>query len=233
MAAHHDDAEGKRPVLVRTVVRADGTRTIGFRVFCARTCSSVTLESCRQCDKYLGEQEDALTCVQSVRCRSFVTKPSSIARSDAVDAGLPGASVAAGKLLGEGPSCVTDDVRAPMIQSSFRSGSDVLIVSEGMRLVGIVREIHLVRAAEKGLPPQSSRGSQERSATSKIRFSDISAADIMTSSSVVVESASARQALYLMVHSHLRSIPVVTLQGEPIGILSDVAALRALAPSHA
>ncbi|MFO0678036.1 MAG: CBS domain-containing protein [Polyangiaceae bacterium] len=51
----------------------------------------------------------------------------------------------------------------------------------------------------------------------------------MASALSVLESAGVREAVLRMARAHLREIPVVTTEGEPVGILRDVDALLALA----
>lgn len=197
-----DDDEVTRPILRRQVLRHDGSRAIGLRVFCARTGQSISLDACRKCAAYIDEGGGETACGSSrIRCHA----DPEISRRVETPIGT------VGEVLRLGPECIREDVPAEMLRSELHDREEVLVVNRSMRLVGIVRGLHLFRQTVIQRQPAK-----------------VLAEHIMVPPVAVPENASLRDALYQMAHSHLRSVPVITSSGVPLGVLTDIDAIHAI-----
>src|SRR5262245_61741954 len=95
----------EHPVLVREVVRRDGSRGLALRVFCSRRAESVPLETCAACPSCLviATEPDGVSAV--VRCKppegAAARRMAAPSRSDA-----PGDITPVGTVLRGGTLCV-------------------------------------------------------------------------------------------------------------------------------
>ncbi len=204
-----------RPILQRAIVRSDGTRTVGLIVFCGRAEAAISLDNCRRCVAYLetvGAPSTAGACIHCLPRPGAETAGAAPTRT--------GRSSTAGSLLHLGPLCVVEDAPAPVIEACLaqRPGAELLVVDGRTRLVGIVGELQLAVLRSALELRRTPRGDHRTQGT---------AAAVMTALVPILETARADDALRWMARSNLRSIPVVTSELIPIGVLSDVAALRA------
>jgi CBS domain-containing protein len=183
----------ERPVLVRRVVRADGSRTTAFRVFCPRQGRSLDLDTCRACR----------SCIEITRsCEGDVVRCTPPAAPDDAES--------VGALLRAPVLAVHADTSLREISRLFVDGqlACVFVVDDGEKVVGVVRDVDLLRAAS----PSSSN-----------------ARAVMGTALPVAESTSLRRALLQMAVTHVRQAPIVDADGELLGVLVDIEALRWLA----
>ncbi len=221
---HASESRVTRPILTRRVLRSDGTQAVGLQVFCGRTGASMSLDACRRCAAFLETSGDPVLSAASIRC----LPPEAARASETEHTASRGGGLTVGSLLQEGPWCVRDDVSAPALLARFRERKEasLLVVDSRFRLVGVVLELALARMGS-GAPLRPQAGYPGRRGLR--RFRDAVAADVMTSAIAVAEHAKPADALRRMARVHLRSISVVTDDGVPLGVLWDVAMLRAYA----
>ena len=110
-----------------------------------------------------------------------------------------------------------------------RHDTDLLVVDTSLRLLGVVRDHRVARAVLEASAHDSPRDFEGASRMTPL---DRTAGELMALPNSVPESVSVREALFRMARSHLRSIPVITGEGVPLGILSDIDALDAFARSR-
>lgn len=201
------------PVLTRLIVRADGSRSVGLRVFCRRQARSFTLDYCRecpQCFEVVGEGASAV-----VRCKPPVGAEDHPVCPVSLD------GVAVGAMLKQEVLCVSHDlpVQDLTMLVAERSLANVFVVDGDRGLVGVVRETDLLDASRR-LASYTGRRTWPPGTT---------AASVMTRSSAVLESTPVRRALLEMAVAHVRRAPVVTPSGELVGSLGDLEGMRWLA----
>ncbi len=183
-----------RPVLTRTIIRADGTRTVGLRVFCGRSHTSIPLDVCVRCSVYRTTARD-----DAGEERIFCEPPCGP---------VPAPTAGSALVAGGGAMCVDADVRGSDVESVVASAPrPVLVLHEG-RLAGTLRREDL-------------RGRVRAWST---------AYDLMVPARGIWEGAPLRAAVLAMAKAHQRIIALVTVTGEPLGVLSDVEAMRSLVP---
>jgi CBS domain-containing protein len=209
-----DDVE--RPVLVRDVIRRDGSHAIGFRVFCPRRNESLDLDVCRSCPSSIEITGDAAG-DSRVRCHP----PAHDDRPR-----IEGGTQAVGVLLRAPIVVVRENLRIQDLASLLveRAAPQLFVVDEESRLIGAVRESDLVRTAPAALDawpgPLVEALSGQRPTI---------AGDIMASTVAVRESTPVRRALLQMAVAHVRQAPIVTADGTLLGVLGDLDGLRWLA----
>jgi CBS domain-containing protein len=207
-----DDAE--RPILVRDVVRADGSHALGLRVFCPRQSASLPVDVCRACPSCVeiaeGSDGDVVRCAPRAR-----------PAAPRVEGGTsPSDGVAIGVLL-RGPILAVDgDLPLRRLASLFveRRVPYVFVVGPDATVLGVARERDLVRA----ISPESIEGALRAQRPMRT-------VEIMSGASAVTESTPLRRALLQMAVAHVRQVPIVTPEGVLLGVLSDVDGLRLLA----
>lgn len=131
------------PVLTRLIVRADGSRSVGLRVFCRRQARSFTLDYCRecpQCFEVVGEGASAV-----VRCKPPVGAEDHPVCPVSLD------GVAVGAMLKQEVLCVSHDlpVQDLTMLVAERSLANVFVVDGDRGLVGVVRETDLLDASRR------------------------------------------------------------------------------------
>lgn len=121
----------ERPVLTRTILRADGSRAVGLRVFCGRAHTSIPLEVCVRCSVYRTSGRDP-----EGRERIFCEPPCGP---------KPAMTAGAALGLGGGAMCVDANVPGPSVSAALAStgGRPVLVVGRDGSLAGVIRDEHL------------------------------------------------------------------------------------------
>ncbi len=194
------------PVLIREIVRRDGSRTLAFHVFCSRRTESVPLAMCETCAACLDISPDAEGVRAVVRCRPPcpTNAPTAFSRGD--PNALPGDTTPVGTILHGATLCAGSDAEAATLLALLaeRALPELFVVDESGRLVGLVRDGHLQRGA-------SSLG------------------DVMSSATCVEEAVSVRRAVVRMAGAHVRAVPIVTRDGLLVGVLRDVDGLHFIA----
>jgi hypothetical protein len=187
----------RRPILVHSIVSANGSQTRHPRVFCSRLAQSLSLEDCRACPAFLVEKPSQEG--EVIECRPDGpgpggAPPASFGRSHA------GAIAACSELV-----CVHGSVNALAVMELLHEERIpfVLVLDDDGRVVGAVWPSAL------------------------IEDEDATARDVMTNHGATEESSSVRAALLQMASSHRRYLPVVAGDGSPVGVVRDVDALRA------
>jgi CBS domain-containing protein len=211
-----DDVE--RPVLVRDVIRRDGSHAIGFRVFCPRRDESVALDLCRSCPASIevtgdGAGDSRVRCQPQTRMRIEGGARAATAPAVGVLLRAP--------ILGVREDLSIRDLAALLVE---RAIPQIFVVDEDSRLIGVVREVDLVRTAPAALDAWPSSlvqalGGREPKA----------AGEIMASTVSVSENTPLRRALLQMAVAHVRQAPIVTADGTLLGALHDLDGLRWLA----
>jgi CBS domain-containing protein len=214
----------KHPILTHQELRADGSRTIHFRVFCRRQARSFTLEACLACAQSIDvEGAGSEACL---RCKPEHQPPPS---TD----GPPtptrvGEDVPVGTLLSASILCVHQDLDVVSLTSLFveRGLPSVFVVDDGGRLVGIVAEGSLVPPRPPSDPPGSFPPPPPSSGRLSTWPDGTLTRDVMATVSAVREDTSVRHALLEMAVTHVRQMPIVTPSGEPLGLLCDLDGMR-------
>jgi len=217
-------AAEEHPVLVREVVRRDGSRAPALRVFCSRRAASVPLETCEACPSCVDIAPDEDGVGTLVRCQP----PHAIATIPRTDRprGMddpPGEATLVGSILRGGTLCVASDAEVPALRalSVERALLGLFIVDNDGRLVGLVRDVNLLRAVQ----PTPDAGP-----LAALEARDVNRADaVMSTATSVWEDISVRRAIRCMASAHLREIPVVTREGQLVGVLRDIDGLRWIA----
>jgi len=116
-------------------------------------------------------------------------------------------------------ACRTEvrELRALMVEGGLPG---VFVVDEGGRLAGLVRERDLVIAPR--LTPNAGRAAPEAGVVRLVGA-------VMSTATSVEEFASVCSALRRMAGAHLREVPVITRDGQLVGVLRDIEGLRWIA----
>ncbi len=212
------------PVVVQEIVRSDGTRTLGFRVFCPAHCESVELDVCRKCPQSVeatgdgsASPEGAVVCRPQLFQQPERPNPPSDptqARSD----------VAVGAVVAGSVCAIHQDLPLRALRSFLteRNLSSLFVIDESEKVVGIVRDVDLRRPSLQSLrshpiPDDPLQGVEQV------------AGDIMSATLAICEHTPIRSALVQMAGSRARQVAIVTTRGELLATLVDVEGLRWLA----
>lgn len=188
---------------------AGGGAISALHVYCEQRHGAVPVAKCRTCTHCVavrgageGEWVDCAPCT---------------------DDGERGATVAVGEALKKGVVGVRDDVLLRDVLALFAQGGYRTIVMVGVdgRVVGALREYDVERQLA-----QPGSESVQRALWRQVVAAEPATAAV-TSILTVVDSAPLRDALLGMANAHQREVLVVTAQGEPLGLLTDVDALLA------
>lgn len=221
MTSGQDPIE-KHPVLVREVLRGDGSRVLSLRVYCSRQSASVDLETCEVCASCIDISPDPGGTQVFVRCEPV--QETANARAGAPEegsgpGGLAGGTTPVGEILSDNTLCVGTDTHVPAIIELMKERSlpGVFVVDDEGHLVGIVRDVNLLRTLEP--MPHMRQEPLHALAGSHVET-------VMSTAMAIGEDSPVRRALLCMAHAHLREIPVVTREGRLVGVLRDIEGLR-------
>ena len=198
----------EHPILVRDVLRSDGSRTIAFRVFCPRNDRSVSVSECEVCPRCLEIGAEGPGANGRVRCEAIPSTSES-----------PSADGAVGSVLRESTLCVESDLSVPSVLALLveRGLSGVFVVDVAGRLLGLIRELDLCPSRQRAIVgparPQETATAEE----------------IMSSAIAIREETPVRDAIRRMARSHLRDAAIVARTGELVGVLRDIEGLRWIA----
>ncbi len=195
----------RRRILVRAVRQDEGDPTIDLHVYCSRQERSIHLDSCRACPACERVEPDEAGGLGYVVCGPVPEDPPS-----------------AGDLLAGETPCAGDDVSATTLRAFFveRGVPCILVVTKSGRLVGVVDEHDFVTGQ---------LGARGRSARGELGIHGLKARDLARAEATVQGSASVREALTRMAETHRRHVVVVDSEGTPLGVLTDLVALRNVA----
>lgn len=221
--ASDGEATENHPVLIREVIRGDGSRALALRVFCARQHGSVPLEACRACPSCIEISPDAESTSALVRCRAPETaEAEQPAEAPRAHDGPSEDILRVGSILRGVALCIGSEVDVSTLRAALaeRGLPELLVVDDEGRLVGLVRDVNLPRAL---------RPLHIASLLSALKSPDLRrVGDIMSTATSVGEDDSVRDAVLRMAHAHLREIPVITRGGELVGVLRDIDGLHSL-----
>lgn len=200
-----ESLDEEHPILVRDIVRKDGSHGVALRVFCTRQQQSVPLSRCEVCPSAMDITADGSGASGRVRC---------------VRAPTTHEGTAVGDVLSETVLCVGSDVSVVSVIALFveRALADVFVVDDDGGLVGQIREINFVRSGPSKGPRYPFAEPTPRPA--------LTAAEIMSSAISICEEIPVRHAILRMAQSHLRDAAIVTQTGKLLGVLSDLQGLR-------
>ena len=224
MANGHRTIEDN-PVLVREAVRRDGSRAVALRVFCGRRTGSVPLQTCEACPSCIEIASDLNGAGAIVRCKPeravAATAPTGVRRHGGEDA--PGDATPVGTILRGCTFCIVGDAEVPSLLAGLaeRPLSEMPVVDDLGRLIGLVRDIHCLRGLRAALGPDVQSG------FGRCGVSRIDA--VMSPAKSVREDASVRRALRAMAGADVREIPVVARDGQLVGMLRDIDGLHFIA----
>lgn len=174
----------------------DGQRRLTLRVFCPRTGGTEAVETCETC-------ELATEVTHTGEAEGWVTcgLPHTAAPSDT------SAPRTVAEIARHGVSSVHHEAGQSLVWELLGEGGPrvLAVVDEAGSLRGWIRPTH--RFAHLGTPGTT-------------------AGDLQTSAVTIEETAPARMALRQMATSRLREILVVSVEGHPVGLLTDLDALR-------
>jgi CBS domain-containing protein len=216
-------ATEEHPVLVREVVHRDGSRGLALRVFCSRRAESVPIEECEACPSCVDIAADADGVSGLVRCRPPRGRAALSVTSGLTNGDTPGNATPVGTVLQGGVLCIGKDaeVSALLALLAERGLPGLFVVDDDGQLVGLVRDANLLAVRRANSTPALSSG---------LEAPDVSRVDgVMSTAMSVGEEASLRRALLRMASAHLREIPIVTREGQLVGVLRDIDGLRWLA----
>lgn len=195
----------KHPMLHLEVLSADGTREVESSVFCRLKRKSVRVDNCCGCVHC-----DAITYGETavVACTIPIAEPSA---SDDPS----GEYTEIGTLLCRGTVVVaqSNTLRAALDVLRAEDRRAVAVVDDNHVLVGVVHET-AVLGRRPGAPLGGVVGA-------------------MTNGVAIHESTPVRVALRLLAASHLREATVISDDGRPIGVFTDVDGLRWIAGARA
>lgn len=189
-----------RPILACRV-ESDGASTVHMRVYCPRAGASAPVEACEVCAAHVELPEGGGG--GAVRCG-----PEGEEACERVAEAPPiGALVKAPvRAVEEGASLSS---AAAMVEDA--GAEPVLVVDVTGVCVGTLSRLEVMRRARGAILP----GEQP-----------LSARDAMAEARVVLESASVHEVLRMMAVHRLRYLAIVAEDGTPLGLVSDVEALR-------
>lgn len=203
----------RHPVLATRVLRADGTETTGFRVFCSERCETIDLDTCRACEVCDGVVPSGAGA--DVLCRPRVD----------VDDARPG-EMMTGPLL-----CVEGDVPASRVTPLFveHEVDCVLVVDGEGHLCGTIRGVDLVRATSPGFTSEPDTALSRATARVAVeRFRSLEARDLMSTPVRIDDSEDLDRAVRKLARAHARELVVLTRDGTPVGVVRDVDLLHAV-----
>ena len=198
----------EHPILVRDLLRSDGSRTIAFRVFCPRNDRSVSVSECEACPRCLEIGAEGPGANGRVCCEAIPPTSESLSADGAV-----------GSVLRESIFCVESDLSVTSVVAVLveRGLSGVFVVDVDGRLLGLIRELDLVRSRQRAI---LGAAKPQETAT---------ADEIMSSAIAICEDTPVRDAIRRLARSHLRDAAIVARTGELVGVLRDVDGLRWIA----
>jgi CBS domain-containing protein len=196
-----------QPILTSRVLRRDGAYSVALRVFCPRTGGTVPVSNCTVCADEIAV--GATPTGGFVRCGP-------LARETSVLEGAPPPVAARVRTVVPG---VEDDVPLGAIAAlgADRDGPLLVVASDGAYLGMVTPSSVRLRALGRWRDPLD---------TPSVR-------EVMSDTPGVLESASVSGVLRRMATSRLRLVPVVNARGAPIGIITDLEALRWFTEAHA
>lgn len=211
--ANDERCDPKRlPVLTLRLARVDGTLAFESNVHCDRRARSVSLETCRACERCTGVgSEPGSTWIE---CR-----PPSDDQADR-------APTSVGRALRRGIAAIEEDVPLKDVVAMFvEQGIPLVVVVDSERhVVGVIRESDLL-AEIRAMSDDDAAG---RPLAWRI-VGRSPASTAMTWIRTVPEATNLEDALREMAVAHERQILVVSTSEKPIGVLLDVDALLAYA----
>lgn len=204
----------KHPVLVRRVLRRDGSESVGFHVYCTERSHALDLDACRECAVCDGivAADDGTA---EVRCRPRTSPPE-----------------APGDLMREAITCVEEDVPSSQITPLFleRGIETVLVVDARGRLMGTIRSGDLARAASAphipGLDPELALVALRETTA---RFAELRAGALMSTAVRIDDADDLERAVRKLARAHARELVIISRDGEPVGVVRDVDIVRAVA----
>jgi CBS-domain-containing membrane protein len=209
-----DESTAKRPVLVRRILRRDGTENVGFSVYCTEDGHALDLDACRACavcDGVFAADDGAA----EVRCRPRSTPPE-----------------APGGLMRGAITCVEEDVTSAQITPLFleRGVETVLVVDADGHLMGTIRSGDLARAASAphipGLDPELALVALRETSA---RFAELRADALMSTAVRIDDGDDLERAVRKLARAHARELVIISRDGEPVGVVRDVDIVRAVA----
>lgn len=189
-----------RPILACRV-ESDGTSTVHMRVYCPRAGASVPVRTCEACAAHIalpeGEGRGAVRCgPEGEEACERVAEAPPIGAL--VQA--PVRAVEAGAPLSSAAAMMSEAGAEP-----------VLVVDITGVCVGTLSRMEVLRRARRAILPGDE---------------PFAARDVMAEARVVMESTSVHEVLRTMAVHRLRFLAIVTEDGTPLGLVSDVEALR-------
>ena len=195
----HDDA-ARHPFLARVEVQPDGRRRVTLRVYCPRTGGTAPVEKCEHCE--LAEAVEHTGPVEGwVICAL---------RAEAATPEKPAPLRTVAEIARQGVISVQSGVPENIVWELLDQG--------GPRLLTVVDEI----GAYRGWIRPSYRLAQLGQLTA-------TAGSLFSHAITIEETAPADMALRQMATSRLREILVVSVDREPVALLTDLDALRVVA----
>lgn len=187
----------KHPILRLDVVEADGTRVSEHLVFCQLQRQTVQVEACCACVHCDAIAEGE---PPTVDCSTAPPSPELVPDHD-------GESTAVGSVLCQGTVVVAQSVSLGRALTVIHDGDrrSVAVVDDAHVMVGVVHD-----------------GSVGRSRHQHVAL--VGAA--MMSVIAIDERTPVRAALRLLAARHLREATVISREGVPIGVFTDVDGLR-------
>jgi CBS-domain-containing membrane protein len=210
------------PVVVQELVGGDGTRAVGFRVFCPVHEASVGLEVCESCPQCVEVLGDTSAACGAVVCRPQLRRAEgSLREDDSLDLA---ADAAVGAAIVGSVHAVRDDVALSSLRALIveKKLSFLFVVDDSQKVVGVIRDIDVLRPSLDALRARPTVDAPGRGIEG-------GAGDIMSPTLCIREDMPIRRALVQMAASQARQVPVVTADGELVGRLVDVEGLRWLA----
>jgi len=191
----------KHPILHLEVLAPDGTREVESNVFCRLKRRSVRVDDCCSCDHC---DEISYGQTPTVACTIPIAAPSA---SDDPS----GEHTEVGTLLCRGTVVVaqSNTLRTALAVLHAEDRRAVAVVDDNHVLIGLVHE-----TAFLGRRPGAALGA---------------VVGAMSSAVAIHETTPVRVALRLLAASHLREATVVSDEGRPIGVFTDIDGLQWIA----
>ena len=216
-------------VRVRRVLCGDGSATEQSTVYCPRRERSVNTDECDRCERGGGLHFDADERRTFVNCK----QPAERGGAAVSDAMTPLEGMMSKEVV-----CVRPDASAAEITTLFleRGMSSVPVVDEAGRPVGVVSKTDLLRAVrDRGDSFEIDRAREEREGRAArleggFHMTEVApwlARDLMTPVVLALnEGEPVGHAAALMAYEGVHHLPVVSDDGDVVGVLSSLDVLR-------
>jgi CBS domain-containing protein len=243
---NHDNSDKEQPlqrlpIRARRVLDGDGQQSVDSTVYCPRHEKSVAVAGCEGCNRFHALHFDAVTRASSVVCYSHAPEsgraPEASPRrvlDGPADPLAPLSAILTRDVLCVRPETSVEEIRALMLD---RGISGLPVVDADGKPVGVVSRGDVLRAdrdrgdAEElervALRPEEREDLGVGPGFHAYEPSRLTAAEIMTPLVLALhENANVGQAAALMAFEGVHRLPVLSDDGDVVGIVSSLDVLR-------